>query len=41
MGYLFGPTTEQRYTSLVGASVISPDAAAAAISVSESRWRGL
>jgi hypothetical protein len=41
MGYLFGPATEQRWTSWVGASVISPDAAAAAISVSENSWRGV
>ena len=39
-GYLFGPITEQRYTSSVGASVISPAAAASATSLSENSCRG-
>ena len=35
------PITEQRYISFVGVSVISPLAAAAAISLSEKSWRGV
>src|SRR5262249_60562134 len=36
----FVPTTEQRYTSVVGVSVISPALAAAKTSVSEVSWVG-
>src|SRR5207245_5752778 len=39
-GYLFGPITEQRYTSSVGASVISLAVAAAATSLSDNSCRG-
>jgi hypothetical protein len=35
------PMTEHRYISFVGLSVISPLAAAAAISSSEKSWRGV